>query len=397
MALPMERWSASQTPPKQEEDAQDVNHASPPSAPRTTTESNSQMSPSGHADLWVTAMFEGPDAGDEPLSPTSTPRARSLSSQGHELGLAESSGCCCCSRDEPQGSRPNSPGRTRKDSWVTRRMSKRQLRDEEPEAQAPVLPEFIAARIQELGAVGMPSSPGFLLRQSRVGRGREDAVAKEGYLNKSGEVNTSLKKRWIVLRGDVLRYYDKELGMLKGQIIMRRMGQKTPLADNKGVVTEVLKTGDFEVELVCQTLSENSKKSRRFTLQVPKENHKTDMDRRAEAHEWHEVLLAAVRDPFRHTMIGTRSGKELWEFLRPRVRLVVSMNATLSLSAFGQESSRFEFKDKVPCFMRHPKSRFSVAWDVLQIFCILYVAWILPLRVGLQQETHLWSSGFVAA
>ena len=44
---------------------------------------------------------------------------------------------------------------------------------------------------------------------------------------KRGEVNTSYKVRWIVLRGDVLKYYDKELGMLKGQARLTQ-GQAAP-------------------------------------------------------------------------------------------------------------------------------------------------------------------------
>lgn len=35
-------------------------------------------------------------------------------------------------------------------------------------------------------------------------------VDKEGWLNKKGEVNKSFQKRWFVLKGNLLFYYEKK-------------------------------------------------------------------------------------------------------------------------------------------------------------------------------------------
>ena len=37
------------------------------------------------------------------------------------------------------------------------------------------------------------------------------SVDKEGYLNKRGEVNKSFRKRWFVLKGNLLYYFEKKI------------------------------------------------------------------------------------------------------------------------------------------------------------------------------------------
>jgi hypothetical protein len=44
--------------------------------------------------------------------------------------------------------------------------------------------------------------------------------------------------------------------------------------------------------------------------------------------------------------------------------------------------------------MRHPNSKFSMVWDVLQIIFLLTVCYFVPVRTCFQLEVELWSAEF---
>ena len=44
--------------------------------------------------------------------------------------------------------------------------------------------------------------------------------------------------------------------------------------------------------------------------------------------------------------------------------------------------------------MRHPNSKFSMVWDVLQIIFLLSVCYFVPIRTCFSVEVELWSAEF---
>ena len=48
----------------------------------------------------------------------------------------------------------------------------------------------------------------------------------------------------------------------------------------------------------------------------------------------------------------------------------------------------------MPRGMRHPSSKFSMVWDVLQIIFLLTVCYFVPIRTCFQVEVELWSTEF---
>ena len=88
----------------------------------------------------------------------------------------------------------------------------------------------------------------------------------------------------------------------------------------------------------------------------------------------------------KHMMM--RTGKELWDFLRPRLKLLVNFEKEWGSmhSVYGtKQISAFE-STQVPGYIRDPDSTFSEKWDIAQIIFLLYVAYAVPLRTAFSVE-----------
>ena len=60
---------------------------------------------------------------------------------------------------------------------------------------------------------------------------------------------------------------------------------------------------------------------------------------------------------------------------------------------YGSNTSVNE-EHAIPWHIRHPDSRFSLVWDILQLILLLTVCWYVPLRTGFAVEVDLWSYVF---
>ena len=92
-----------------------------------------------------------------------------------------------------------------------------------------------------------------------------------------------------------------------------------------------------------------------------------------------------------------RSGVELWAFLRPRLFLLVEMSKRWgnihALYPTASSGSIFEEKP-LPKWVRNPDSEFSTQWDIAQVFALLYVCYIVPLRASMEMTTPIDSFAF---
>lgn len=78
----------------------------------------------------------------------------------------------------------------------------------------------------------------------------------------------------------------------------------------------------------------------------------------------------------------SRTGQKLWDFLRPRLKLLVAMQAQWGDLRDLYDSRNYSFFGEIPLpkCIRDPESSFSAAWDLLQIICLVYVAFTIPYR-----------------
>ncbi len=79
----------------------------------------------------------------------------------------------------------------------------------------------------------------------------------------------------------------------------------------------------------------------------------------------------------------------LWAFLKPRLEMLVRFEAVWG-SVHDLYPHNFESDytdvDIVPRHIRHPDSRVSIGWDLLQVIALMYVAALVPLRIGFNYE-----------
>lgn len=92
----------------------------------------------------------------------------------------------------------------------------------------------------------------------------------------------------------------------------------------------------------------------------------------------------------------TRSGRELWNSLRPRLLALVRMQrqwGNFHDIYEGSSNSYFEYSD-LRRGIRDPDSLFSAAWDVIQVILLFYVSITVPLRAGFELHVELWTFAF---
>eukprot|EP01052_Picozoa_sp_SAG31_P001810 SAG31_NODE_61_length_29286_cov_444.645973_3_plen_875_part_00 len=80
----------------------------------------------------------------------------------------------------------------------------------------------------------------------------------------------------------------------------------------------------------------------------------------------------------------SRTGRELWAFLRPRLRLIVRMQTQWGDMHKLYKSYPVSMFTELPLqsCIRDPESTFSMAWDLLQVVFLLYVAITVPFYAG---------------
>ena len=106
--------------------------------------------------------------------------------------------------------------------------------------------------------------------------------------------------------------------------------------------------------------------------------------------EWVNALEGAL-----NKKSARRSGKELWAVLSSRITLVCQMQKHWGdiHSLYGDQGSVYE-ATVLPGCIRHPNSRFSLCWDMMQIFLLMSVCFYVPMRMGFDIEVELWTFEF---
>jgi tetratricopeptide (TPR) repeat protein len=94
--------------------------------------------------------------------------------------------------------------------------------------------------------------------------------------------------------------------------------------------------------------------------------------------------------------LGDRSGKELWKFLRLRLKVLVKLQNQWGRvqDLYGTGGNLFE-SHTIPDGLYDPDSLFMKYWDVFQFFALTYIILIIPVRVGFAVEVPLLSFPFI--
>ena len=97
-----------------------------------------------------------------------------------------------------------------------------------------------------------------------------------------------------------------------------------------------------------------------------------------------------------------KGGADLWDFLRPRLKMLVGMQAQWGdlREIYESHSTSFFALDPLPKWIRDPENRFSAIWDMAQLVLLFYVAFTVPYRVCFEIDvpfgsTWFWIDNFV--
>jgi hypothetical protein len=233
------------------------------------------------------------------------------------------------------------------------------------QSDVPVLPEYMVAKIKEIG----PRSGSSIESEHHRGHRKH---SKEGLLRMRLSGQSVAKLFWFELRAPKLlwrtppsggkRYAD---GELRGRMIMPDLVEQ--VSHDRGSAEVIIHCGGAQ---------------RMHLMAVNDE----------QALQWHKVLKRAAFAP----PPTQRSGKALWAYLRPRLKLVVAMQEQWGNvhMLYGKASSLFE-ATALPPTVRDPDSNFSGFWDICQLFLLLYVSFTVPYRTCFDLETELWSFAFL--
>ena len=204
----------------------------------------------------------------------------------------------------------------------------------------PVLPEYMAHMTSDTVNEELQQNPAYKEGQLRL------RLQNEGF----GRLY------WFVLPGvhNKLLWYAHSLKGVKGEH-----------KELKGVlrllqVTDmVMNEKDFEI---CLTCGDDA-----IVLQA------TNVD---QVRAWNSAIENSRRPP-----PPPRTGKELWRFLRPRLKMMVALQRQFGdlHMIYSKPSSMFEVM-ALPCSIRDPESTFSAIWDIMQLFLLVYVSVMVPLR-----------------
>jgi hypothetical protein len=86
-----------------------------------------------------------------------------------------------------------------------------------------------------------------------------------------------------------------------------------------------------------------------------------------------------------------------WKWLRPRLLGLVTLQrwwGQIGDLYSGSEDSLFA-EERLPKWIRHPEARSTQVWDIISTFLILWVAFVVPYRLGFDVVVELTSPAFV--
>ena len=91
-----------------------------------------------------------------------------------------------------------------------------------------------------------------------------------------------------------------------------------------------------------------------------------------------------------------KTGSDLWDFLRPRLRMLVTMQSQWGdlRDIYESHTTSFFAYDPLPKWIRDPDSAFSGVWDMSQLMLLFYVSFTVPYRVCFEIDVPFGSSWF---
>ena len=93
---------------------------------------------------------------------------------------------------------------------------------------------------------------------------------------------------------------------------------------------------------------------------------------------------------------GQGRGAELWEFLRPRLRLLVEQQKKWGdvSDIYDSHTTSYHEEIRLPQCIRDPDSNSAAGWDLIQLVFLIYVSFGVPLRVCFGIDVPVWSLWF---
>ena len=92
--------------------------------------------------------------------------------------------------------------------------------------------------------------------------------------------------------------------------------------------------------------------------------------------------------------IGSRSAKDRWKMLRPRLTALVHLQRQWGhVHDIYHVDPHYE-QGELSRWIRDPDSKFSQIWDLMQVVLLLYISVVVPIRAGFEEGVVLWSTTF---
>lgn len=97
------------------------------------------------------------------------------------------------------------------------------------------------------------------------------------------------------------------------------------------------------------------------------------------------------------TEVEQSRGLDLWDFLRPRLKLLVEQQKKWGdiRDIYDSHTASYHEEVSLPPWIRDPNDgTFSLVWDLVQLIFLAYVSSTVPLRVCFDIDVALWSFWF---
>lgn len=110
-----------------------------------------------------------------------------------------------------------------------------------------------------------------------------------------------------------------------------------------------------------------------------------------------EYMVEKVKTMSDNQGTGSRSGKDLWHFLRARLSVIVKLQGQWGSvhDLYGTGGGTLFDSQSIPDGVFDPDSSFMQYWDLVQYIFLTYIILVIPIRVGFSVEVPLLSLPFV--
>ena len=274
--------------------------------------------------------------------------------------------------------------------------------DEDSDEELPsVLPEYMVHRFTEIAIKKSPENLEVLANLKlfethksacEIDQHRPKGVARIGNLFIESLRCAGCSRVWrehkVVLQHRRLEWYPKEA----------TPGERWTSGERRGFVAmEEIASARTQAELDAeQGVVMMAEDSHRIVVVEYRRKHSSHVirlraDTAVEATGWERIIqqLSSINRN------SNRTGKQLWDFLRPRLKLVVAaQEAWGDVHHMYSKGTSNYIEVFVPPNLRDPDSCFSTVWDLLQVLMLVYVAATVPLRICFDDSVGIWTTAF---